>query len=317
MQIDHPDLEVVAACRDPQKLLPAYRGEVRKGDLRDEAYLDRVLVGIDIICHTAGWINFTNDTAASRKQVLEPTLELINHAIEWRVSRFVNLSSLAVVPVEQRNNEESAGKPQKHCAMLNCLIGIEDYMRAHATSGCSFVNLRAGILCGRRMNYGFLPVLIELLRHSALPLSRGKHAYLPIIDGRDLAQGLIRASLAPELPGYAEMSLVSDDCPTHAEILTFMRENLDEHIRAAMLPDFIVRRMQHLLFLKNPSTRLHATCTLLSMLHNPQLKNSKARDTLGFDPEISWQASLTDYLAQPRTTIDSLKRPVTNHSHIS
>ncbi len=78
MAIDHKELEIAAACREPGRLLPHYKGEVRVGDLRDPEYLDRVLVGIDIICHAAGWTSFVNNEKASRELYLEPSIELFN-----------------------------------------------------------------------------------------------------------------------------------------------------------------------------------------------------------------------------------------------
>ena len=61
--------------RDADRLLPSYKGEVRVGDLRDADYLDRVLVGIDIICHAAGWTSFLNHQQTSQQLYLEPSVE--------------------------------------------------------------------------------------------------------------------------------------------------------------------------------------------------------------------------------------------------
>ncbi|VAW68930.1 hypothetical protein MNBD_GAMMA10-2944, partial [hydrothermal vent metagenome] len=95
---------------------------MRKGDLRDADYLDRMLTGIDIICHAAGWSGFDKTGKNNHQNYLEPTLELINHAIEWRVSRFINLSSLFVTPFFQRNNADIKGKPRAYWPMINAII---------------------------------------------------------------------------------------------------------------------------------------------------------------------------------------------------
>jgi len=113
MQFEHKDLQIVAATRNPENLPTNYRGEVRVGDLRDNAYLDRVLTGIDIICHAAGWTNYSHHESASRKHYLEPTIELINRAREWRVSRFVNLSSIGVSHFRQRMHDDTPGQPRR------------------------------------------------------------------------------------------------------------------------------------------------------------------------------------------------------------
>ncbi|TNF37389.1 MAG: hypothetical protein EP315_02740, partial [Gammaproteobacteria bacterium] len=87
MKINHPELEIVAACSNPAQLLPSYRGEIRMGDLRDLNYQDRLLAGIDIVCHTDA--EFIGDDEIAERAYLEPTLELINRVLEWRIRRFV------------------------------------------------------------------------------------------------------------------------------------------------------------------------------------------------------------------------------------
>lgn len=40
--------ELVAACRDPDRLLPLFRGTVRQGDLRAQEYLQEVTQDVDV-----------------------------------------------------------------------------------------------------------------------------------------------------------------------------------------------------------------------------------------------------------------------------
>jgi len=122
------------------------------GDLRDPDYLDRVLTGIDIVCHAAGWSSFEKSGDTCNQAYLEPTLDLINHAIEWRVKRFVNLSSLYVAKAKQRNNANAIGKPRAYWPMMNCLIAVEDYLRSYTECRTHFINLRLGLYSGKRLN---------------------------------------------------------------------------------------------------------------------------------------------------------------------
>ena len=87
------DVSVIAACRDPSRLLPDFKGEVRQGDLRDDAYLERVLDGVDVVCHCAAWTSLWGHAEDSKRLYLEPSLKLINKAIEKGVKRFINTST--------------------------------------------------------------------------------------------------------------------------------------------------------------------------------------------------------------------------------
>ena len=101
MQVDHADLHIIAGCRDRKKLLPAFKGEIRTGDLRDPVYLDHVLAGVDIIFHAAAWTSMWGNKKNSRKLYLEPTLRLIDKALEWKSQAFYQ-SKFGICCREQR-----------------------------------------------------------------------------------------------------------------------------------------------------------------------------------------------------------------------
>ena len=46
-----PELELVAACRTPARLLPQFKGEVRAADLLDPNYRRAIFENIDVVCH--------------------------------------------------------------------------------------------------------------------------------------------------------------------------------------------------------------------------------------------------------------------------
>lgn len=316
MAIQHDELEIVAACRDPSKLLPSYKGEVRAGDLRDEDYLDRLLVNVDVICHTAGWTSFLADKQQSTQLYLEPTLELINHAIEWRVSRFVNLSSLAATAPAYRQDSTAAGQPRSYWPMLNCLIAVEDYMQAHAQIGCTMVNLRTGIFSGERMNLGLLPLLIDRLATRFMTYPRGRFGYFPLIDGKDIGQAFVRAALAPNLGQYESLNITGPDQPTTHEIVQFLQQQLPASAKALGLPgsaSFLYSYLQEYLSANDSQTLFSRS--LLYLLSNPLINNDIAKDKTGFDPEISWQASLHSLLTDTHdsshsTALSAPSRPL-------
>jgi len=288
---------VVAACRDANKLLAHYSGEVRVGDLRDPDYLDRVLAGIDIVCHTAGWSSFEKSGDTCNKTYLEPTLDLINHAIEWRIKRFVNLSSLYAAKPNQRNDADSRGKPRPYWPMINCLIAVEDYLRSYTNCRTQFVNLRLGIYSGKRINMGLLPLLLARNKHNSMPYLTGFLGHLPLIDGKDIGQAFIRAALAPIDASFSSLNICGPESPSHSEVMQFIKEQTQQSPLNYGLPsplaNFILwAQSKFQQFEQQPLL----TLAMLDMLKSPIISNQQAIHKLGFDPEVSWKASLLDTL---------------------
>ena len=299
--IKHSDIEVVAACRDASKLIPQYSGEVRVGDLRDPEYLDRVLAGVDIICHAAGWSSFENSGKQCSQAYLEPTMDLINRAIEWRVRRFVNLSSLYVSTPRHRNNVNMPGKPRRHWPMINCLIAVESFLNAYAennvNSRCQFINLRVGLYSGKRLNMGLLPLLLARSGLSTLPYMTGPVGHLPLTDGRDIGQAFVRAALAPGEKIYQNINIAGPSTPSHSQVMNFIAEQIQQKPLAMGMPAPLA---SSLLWLQGKTRRIGKrplfTAAMLDLLKSPPINNSQAIELLGYDPEISWQASLLDTL---------------------
>jgi len=254
-------------------------------------------VGIDVVCHAAGWSSFEKSGNACNKTYLEPTLDLINHAIEWRIKRFVNLSSLYVAKAKQRNNASSTGKPRAYWPMINCLIAVEDYLRTYTQSQTQFVNLRLGLYSGKRLNMGLLPLLLARSGHSSMPYLTGPLGHLPLIDGKDIGQAFIRAAFAPIEASFSCLNICGPQTPTHAEVMNFIREHISHSPLKSGLPSFIAKlvlsvQSQFQRFEQQPML----TPAMLDMLKSPLISNQDAIQQLGFDPEISWQASLLNTL---------------------
>jgi len=290
-QLEHNDLNIIAACRNPKKLPAEFSGEVRVGDLRDEDYLDRVLVGVDVICHAASWSSYLPRDKHSTKLYLEPTLALIQRAIEWRVKRFVNLSSISVAHIANRDNALTMGCPKRGWPMLNCMLAIEDYMNVHSDSHCNMVNLRAGILAGESLNTGLLPSLLLSLKNKKIPRVLGNYRFLPIVDVKDLAQAFARAALAPGLNSFESFNICGAQTPNQQQVFDFINTG-----SGIGLPLKLAQLYSRFMALSQPKTQWNDN--LLYQMTNPLISIDAARQSLGYDPEISWQASLQIMLQQ-------------------
>jgi len=297
MNIQHQDLNIVAACRNPDKLISQFSGEVRQGDLRDSNYLDRVLAGVDIICHTAGWSSFENSGEQCNKAYLEPTIDLIHHANEWRVSRFVNLSSIYVCPPSQRNNAAVKGKPNRNWPMMNCHIAVEDYLHHFQQARCQFVNLRLGLYSGKRLNMGLLSLLLCRNQQAFLPYLSGTFGHFPIIDGRDIGQAFARAALGPFETPYSSLNIAGPQTPTHQQVMEFIAAQIQTSPLSAGLPSLLA---SPILWLQNEIHKINKqpllTAAMRNMLKSPVIDNTLANQQIGYDPQVSWQASLLDTL---------------------
>ena len=295
MQFEHKDLQIVAATRHPENLPADYRGEVRVGDLRDADYLDRMLAGVNIICHAAGWSHYTNNDLAARNYYLEPTIDLINRAKEWRISRFVNLSSIAVSPYSTRMIDESPGKPRRGCTLYNCMIAVEDYLKSITNTQMSTINCRLGIYSGQQMNLGLLPLLIQ---RPSLPLFSGNYGHLPLVDGRDIGQAFARAALLPDINGYNSVNILGAELPQQKTVLDYMQQQLKNHTKkTTALPMLLALPLHALIraFSFKSKTPL-ATCAITAALVNPLMENTKAKQLLGYQPQFGWQASVDDLI---------------------
>ncbi len=278
-------------------MIPQFSGEVRQGDLRDENYLDRMLVGIDIICHAAGWSSFEKSGDIANKAYLEPTLDLIQHAIEWRVSRFINLSSIYAAPAKHRNDANAKGRPHASWPMMNCHIAVEDYLRNLHEPRCQFINLRLGLYSGKRLNMGLLALLLNRSNTAMLPYLSGALGYFPLVDGKDIGQAFARAALGPFELSYNSLNIVGPENISHAEAMKFIKQSIQACPLSPGLPSMIA---SPILWIQG-KTRTHNeqplfTPPMIEMLKSPIIDNALASHQIGYDPEISWKASLLNTL---------------------
>ena len=220
--MERDDIRLIAACRDRRRLLPKFSDEVREGGLHDERYLDRLLDGVDVVCHAAAWTSLWGHAEESKALYYDPTVRLIDKAIECRVSRFLNVSSTSAAAPSESADPISPGIPRRFWPHLCNVVAIEDYMRDHADRGCTMVNLRLGIFAGKRYALGLLPILLPRLKTHLVPWVAGGKTNVPFIDGRDIGQAFALAVMEPSLSGYASFNIVGPDLPTAREMIEFL-----------------------------------------------------------------------------------------------
>ena len=170
IDINHKDLHIIAACRDRTKLIADFKGEVREGDLLNPDYLDRVLSGADIVCHCAAWTSLWGKKSESKALHLQPTLNLINKALEWHVKRFISISTTSAASPTNSHEALSPGIERRYWPHLNHVIEIENYMKDCRMRGVTMVNMRLGLFAGERYALGILPILLPRLKTRLVPV---------------------------------------------------------------------------------------------------------------------------------------------------
>ena len=294
LQIGHKDLHIIAACRDRRNLLPGFNGEVREGDLRDPEYLDHVLVGADILIHCAAWTSLWGKRKESEELFLTPSLELIDKALEWRVKRFVFISTTSASSPEYSADANNPGIPRRYWPHLNNVIKIENAMRENSYHGMSMVNLRLGLFAGERYALGLLPILLPRLQTRLVPwVARGKTG-LPIISGKDIGQAVVRAAVAPGLASYESFNIVGPEVPSARELIDYIGDNFGYPKPLFSVPFPVAYTFAWLMEILDrlvPWEPL-VTRSIIHLLEDTHASNDKAREMLGYSPEIHWKEAV-------------------------
>lgn len=289
-----PSLRVIAACRDRRKLLSAFDGEVREGDLRDAVYRKDVVEGVDVLCNAAAWSSLWGNADNSRRLFLEPDLALIEAARAAGVKRFINTSTTSAAAPDRSSDPQSKGIPRPFWPHLCNVVRIEDALRDAAGAGFQVINLRLGIFAGNRYALGVLPILAPRLKTHLVPWVAGGRTSLPIIDGRDIGQAFVRAVVAEGLSDYEGFNIVGPEVPTAHEAITFMHEEYGLPKPHFSVPFLIAYRFAWLMEKLDPIVPWEplVTRSIVHLLEEVGADNAKAERLLGYRPTHSWREAI-------------------------
>ena len=293
-RIGHHDLRIIAACRDRRKLIANYDGEIREGDLRDPDYMDRVLTGADIVCHCAAWTSLWGKRRESDQLFLQPSLNIIQKALEWKLKRFVFISTTSAAAPQHSHEALSHGIPRRYWPHLDNVIKIENAMRENAHRGMAMVNLRCGLFAGERYALGLLPILLPRLKTRLVPWVKSGRTGLPIIDGRDIGQAVVRAALAPLSMSYTGLNIVGPEVPTAREVINYICENYAYPKPVYSVPFPLAYSFAWLMEMIDrlaPWEPL-VTRSIIHLLEETSADNAQALETIGYSAEIHWKEAI-------------------------
>jgi nucleoside-diphosphate-sugar epimerase len=302
-QIGHKDLHIIAACRDRRRLIAGFTGEVREGDLRDADYIDRLLAGAEIVVHCAAWTSLWGKRRESEELFLKPSLKLIDKALEWKVKRFIFISTTSASSPGYATDANNPGIPRLYWPHLCNVIKIENAMRENQHRGMAMINLRLGLFAGERYALGVLPILLPRLQTRLVPWVAGGHTGMPIISGKDIGQAVVRAAVVPGLSGYESFNIVGPEVPAAREVISYINDHFGFPKPLFSVPfpvaysfAWLMEQLDRVVPWEPLVTR-----SIIHLLEETHANNDKARERLGYAPEIHWKEAV-------RSQIEAMKR---------
>ena len=220
-----PNVTVIAACRTPERLPVGFQGEVRVGDLLDEAYRHQITQKVDVICHAGTWGAFWGHHTEEREHFYEPALDLMERAIEAGVKRFLLASTVAIAKVSKKGApvDDFSETSYKHFwPHVDRLIDLDNYMKANRHRGMQMVNMRLGHFVGKGNRLGMVPALIPRLRTYMVPWLAGGRKRMAVVTGEDLGESFALASVATGLDDYESFNICGNEFPSSREVISFI-----------------------------------------------------------------------------------------------
>lgn len=295
-----PDIHLIAACRDKQKLPDWFSGEVREGDLRDGSYLDSLLDGVDVLVNAAAWTSLWGHQEASDKLFYEPAKQLIKRFQQSNARQFVNISTTSAATPERSADANSVGIPRPFWPHLNNVIKIENTLRDSLSADKTVINLRLGIFVGERYRLGILPVLLPRLKTRLVPWVAGGHTSLPVADGRDYGQAMGLAALKEGLSGYHAFNIVGKEVPTVREIILYLHEEFGYPKPWFSVPFGMAHAFAWLMEKLDPIAPWEPLIvrSIVHLLEETGADNTIATRILGYQPQYDWREAVRLQVAE-------------------
>ena len=212
--------QVRALVRHPDQhpWLRALSVDVVAGDVEDAALLDQAVAGCQYVIHAAGRFRFWGAAEQFERPNVQGTAHMIHGAIQAKVTRFVHISTLAVIGTPQpgRIIDETHPTAPSDPYQVSKLQGETLVMQAFEQSKLPAIILRPGAFYGPYGRYAFNRLFFEepLIKKWRIKVDGGQHLTFPVYVGDVAAAAL--AALTNGMPG--ERYNICGDMLTHNAI---------------------------------------------------------------------------------------------------
>ncbi len=185
-------------------------------DIANQTAVQEACQGCDQIIHAAGLFRFWGEPEEFWQTNVEGTTAVLNAALSHNVSRFIYISTIAVVgttPAQEVIDENTVCRPQEPYQLSK--LEAETRVLAYGQEGLPVIVLRPGAFYGPWGRYAFNRLFFEEpLRGWRIRVDGGKHITFPVFVP-DVAQGIMLALDKGE-PG--EIYNISGCSLTHNEV---------------------------------------------------------------------------------------------------
>lgn len=310
------DICLIAACRDKSKIPGGFGGEIREGDLRDDAYLEHLMDDVDVVVHAAAWSSLFGHRQESDELFYQPTHQLIEQYLRSDATRFVNISSTSAAAPEHSADAMSEGIPRPFWPHLCNVIRIENELRQAVSAEKSVVNLRLGIFVGEHYGLGILPILLPRLKTHLVPWVQGGNTHLPLADGRDYGQAMGLAALKDGLKGFHSFNVAGKEIPTVRKVILFLHEEFGYPKPHFSVPFSIAYKFSWLMEKLDPILPWEPLIvrSIVHLLEETSADNNRATAVLGYLPQHDWRQTIRSQIAemkQRQHSPMSLTKPTT------
>lgn len=294
--------EVFAACRTESKLPNWFKGDRIIGDLSDPNYIEKLTKMADVICHTAAWAEMNGTVEDSNKYFYEPTKQLIGKSRENGVKRFIFLSSTTSNPVtlKRLHSKRALEKIWPH---YHNVIRVEQLLQNKNEAEMEAIILRAGLFTGKNYSLGLLPILLPRLKTHMVPwVNKGKSS-LPLINGADVGNAFRLASLAEFDAPLHIIDVVGIEVPTVREVFVYLHEKYKyplPHFGVSHRFAYAFARFVQWLHKIIPGDPLIVPAIVL-LLEETNPDQTKARELLGYQPQVHWKQSIDIQIEEMKT----------------
>jgi nucleoside-diphosphate-sugar epimerase len=255
--------------------------------------------GVDTVCNAFAWTSLYNHAKESEIWFLQPSLRLIDLAIESGVKRFINISTTSAASPDTSVDAMSAGIPRTYWPHLGNVVAIENHLRNKAGSDFTVINLRLGLFAGNRYALGLLPILLPRLKTHLVPYVAGGHTSMPIVDGRDIGQAIHKAALVEGLSGYQSFNIVGPSIPSVREVIDLLHKRgyPKPHFNVSFPMAFAFAWLMETIDPIVPWEPL-VTRSIIHLLREVNADNQRAMDILGYEPKYDWREAVEAQLAE-------------------
>ncbi len=293
---NRPDVRLIAACRNKNRLKLPFDGEIREGDIRDTLYLKGLMDGVDIVINAMAWTSLWGNEKASKELFLKPSLAIINAYEQSTATRLVNISTTSAASPNYSADAMSEGVHRKFWPHLCNMVSLENRLRQCCDTypGKSVVNLRLGLFAGEHYALGLLPILLPRLKTHLVPWVAGGKTEMPIIDGQDIAQAVTLSAFADDLSAYNSYNIVGPEIPSVREVISFIAKEYHmpkPHFSVPFPIAYGFAWCMEQLDKVVPWEPLIVR-SIIHLLENTGANNTHAEADLGYKPEVHWQQAI-------------------------